>query len=240
MAQQEGFLDFLTTTPRGWQGVLVLQGLGIIGNLIAGAIGLVVGASAWLLGFAVASILVLLWGAYRVRRRPEPLVLVSEDQRPKKHRGLIVLVGTGRPGEDPFSQSAWIAIEHHMPSEQGDGLQVCWLVASAGETGSLPIALKLKERCEALNIKAYTPTVDDPFSVQDTYEVVQRIYAQELEKVNLSEQDVIADITGGTSPMFAGMALACSDRRPMQYMYGRKVASVPRLVEFAPRNRRRR
>ena len=85
-------------------------------------------------------------------------------------------------------------------------------------------------------------TVSDPFSVQETYELIQKIYAKELDEFNLSETEVIADFTGSTKPMSAGMILACGDRRPMQYMYGREagVASVPRLVEFSPQGRRRR
>jgi hypothetical protein len=59
-------------------------------------------------------------------------------------------------------------------------------------------------------------------------------------KASLSEREVIADFTGGVKPMSAGMILACGDRRPMQYMYGRKegIASIPRIIEFAQRGRR--
>jgi CRISPR/Cas system-associated protein Csm6 len=157
-----------------------------------------------------------------------------------KHRGLIVLVGTGRPGEDPMSQSAGIAIEYHMSAGQESGLEMCWLIATAGESGSLPIAQKLKEACQARNVKADIRTVSDPFSVQESYDLVQRIYDEEVPKASLSEREVIADFTGGVKPMSAGMILACGDRRPMQYMYGRKegIASIPRIIEFAQRGRR--
>lgn len=244
MIRRESFFKFLIAPPPGWTGIVVVLGVGVMGNLVAGLISLWSGDSAWQLGAWTLSILVFLvlaWVIYSTWRREEPKVLVSEDEQPAKYRGLIVLVGTGRPGEDPFSQSAWTAIEYHMMSRgQGAGLELCWLVASGGEKGSLPIAQKLKEKCEALSVRAHTAVVEDAFSVQACYEVVQRIYEENVPAAGLSEQEVIADITGGTSPMSAGMALACGDRRPMQYMYGRKkgVASVPRQMGFAAQVRR--
>lgn len=238
MADNEGFTTFLLRPPRGWAGFTVAFSFGVIGNLVAGLIGLVSGTSAWQLGLWIVSILVLLavaWRAYLARSIPSPLVLVAEEQRPPKYRGLIVLVGTGRPDEDPFAQAAWATIKYHLTDGQGVGLQHCWLIASEGVGGSLPIAMQYKERCAEINVRAYTPPIANAFVVQDTYDVVQQIYEKLVPAVGLSEQQVIADITGGTSPMSAGMALACGDRRPMQYMYGRKVASVPRLIKFAPR-----
>jgi hypothetical protein len=160
------------------------------------------------------------------------LVLVPEEDLPEKHRGLIVIVGTGRPGEDPFAQSAWKAIEYHLSDDAG--LAYCWLIATTGTTGSLPTAQVLRERCQEKGVVARVCPVNDPFGVQESYKVVLQIYTQYVPKVGLSEREVIADFTGGTKPMSVGMVLACGDRRSMQYMYGRKrgVASIPRLIEF--------
>jgi hypothetical protein len=72
------------------------------------------------------------------------------------------------------------------------------------------------------------------FDVQETYGVVQRIYLEEALAEGLSPDQVIADFTGGTKMMTAGMVLACGDQWPMQYMTGRKegVISTPMLVRF--------
>jgi len=232
MVRQKRFTDFLASPPRGWAGIISLLGFGIVGSLVAGLITLVAGTSAWQLILWAMSILAVIWAAFVVWRRTKPLVLVPEDQRPSKHRGLIVLVGTGRPGEDPMQQSAGIAITYHQPV-----LQTCWLIATAGEGGSLPVAQKLEEQSRAAGIQPHVLAVADPFSVQETYELVERIYREDVPKANLAEDQVIADFTGGVKPMSAGMILACGETRSMQYMYGRKegIASIPRLIEFQPR-----
>src|SRR6185436_7322988 len=110
-----------------------------------------------------------------------------------------------------------------------------------GAEGSLSVAEKLKQMCEARNVKAHVRSVEDTFGVQEAYDLVMRIYKEEVPEAGLGEQEVIADFTGAVKPMSAGMILACGERRPMQYMVGRKegVASIPRLIEFKPSNRRR-
>ena len=239
MTSQTDFLNNIVSPPRGWTGVFTLLGFGVIGNLIAGLLSIFADNSTWLLTALIASIVLLLWGIYLLRKQAAPLILVPEDQRPAKHRGLIVLVGTGRPGEDPMSQSAGIAIEYHMSAGQKDGLETCWLIATGGERGSIRVAQDLEATCKEKNITPHIRMVHDPFSVQETYNVVQKIYRQELTQVGFSEQEVISDFTGGVKPMSAGMILACGHQRPMQYMHGRKegIASVPMLVKFTPRGR---
>ncbi len=238
MKESRTFADFLRSPPGGRAGFVSWLGGGIVANLLAGITMLLwnslVGQAVWIL-----SLVILLWGTYLVWRREKPKVLVPEEQQPRRYRGLVVLVGKGRPGDDPMKQSARDAIHYHSGGA-GSGLEVCWLLASGGENGSLPVAQKLKQECEKLNIKAYTPTVGDAFSVQESYDLVRRIYKEEVPKAGLLEDEVIADFTGGVKPMSAGMILACGDKRPMQYVYGYKpgIASVPRRVEFTRRRRR--
>jgi hypothetical protein len=237
--KRTGFADFLNDPATGWTRVIVTQGIGLAINLIATLIAVASGDWRWL-SLWVLSMIALVLGLYMIRRQSEPLILVPENEQPMKQRGLIILVGTGRPGEDPMKQSAGIAITYHsaLPGE-GAGLKTCWLVASGGEGGALPVAQTLKKQCESRQVTAFIHETD-AFDVQATYEVVQKIYADEVPRAGLAEQEVIADITGGTKPMTVGMALACGDRRSMQYMYGRKegIASIPRLIRFAPRRRR--
>lgn len=168
-------------------------------------------------------------------------VLVPDDQQPAKYRGLIVIVGTGRPGENPMSQSAGQAVDYHLAVQPEQiGLEICWLICSGGEYGSLNVAQALQAICKERGLKAYLRPVGDAFSVQESYNLIQRIYTDEASDVGLSEAEIIADFTGGTKPMSAGMILACGERRPMQYMTGRKagIASTPQLVRFSPANSR--
>jgi hypothetical protein len=163
--------------------------------------------------------------------------------------GLIALVGRGRPGEKagPRAQSAAKAIEYHLA---GDTLKVCWLVASSGEGGSVALARAIRQAYEG-RCTIRVCQVGDAFSVQDTYDAVQRIYNEEIYRdefaaFELAPERVIADFTSGTAPMTAGMVLACGRYRPMEYTTGRparageaEIASVPLLVEFRPTRRKR-
>lgn len=165
-----------------------------------------------------------------------PRSLVPETQRPPRHPGLVVLVGPGRPGDDPLNQSAIHAIRYHHDTASIAGLRVCWLLASGGQHGSLAVAEALQVECARLGVIARIWAISDPFSVQSSYETVQRVFSHDVPRYDLVEEQVICDFTGGTKPMTAGMILACSGRRTMQYMTGGKagIASVPLLVSFAP------
>lgn len=127
--------------------------------------------------------------------------------------------------------------EHFRPSTpqtEPGGLEHCWLIASAGEKGSLPDAERLRRWYETADVHVYVRTVADALGVQETYDLVQHIYAVEVPQAGLTPDQVIADFTGGTKPMSAGLLLACGDRHPMQYLYGDRetIASVPRWIEF--------
>jgi uncharacterized membrane protein YuzA (DUF378 family) len=243
MVQRTTLAD-LITSPTGGVGVLALVSV----QLISAVAGTLISSSAlqrtiWLAVGVIGLILAWIITLLRQRKQQPPLVLVPEDQRPPKHRGLILLVGTGRPGEASMDQSALTAIKHHLAGASGSGLEYCWLIPSSGERGSVPVALKLEQQCKDLGVKQ-TKIVKpvDFLSVQDTYDCVQDIYARDVRAAGLQEQDVIADFTGGTKPMSAGMILACGERRTMQYVQGRKagtrenpvIASLPMLIEFVP------
>ena len=192
----------------------------------------------------LAGLSILLWGlALILRKKSEPVNLVPREAQPPRCKGLIALVGPGRPGADPMDQSAVKAIEYHLAD---DGpLQVCWLIASAGAKGGVPVAEQIEARY-ASRCKVIVRRIGDAFSVQDTYDAVQEIYNVELYDETLcspplTPEQVIADFTGGTRMMSAGMVLACGKDRPMQYMTGKQgmIASTPMLVQFKPKPRRR-
>lgn len=182
-------------------------------------------------GVAVA---VSLWVLYlALRHKAPPGVLVLREQQPPTYPGLIVLVGPGRPDEDPLEQSAKPAIEYHLAAQDpGLALRVCWLLAS--EPG-VPVAEALRQQYES-RCRVLVCPIHQAFDVQDTYDQVRRIYQEQAPAEGLAPEQVIADFTGGTKMMSAGMVLACGDRWPMQYVTGRKkkgdIRSVPILVRF--------
>jgi hypothetical protein len=207
-----------------------------------------------LLALGVAAAVALWVVALALRPGPEPLVLVPRDARPRRSPGLVVLVGKGRPGHklEFDKQAAAKAMDYHLGSDDGGdpALKVCWLVASSGEMGSVSIASEIRAAYES-RCKVVIREVGNAFSVQDTYDVVQRIYNEEIsrdefQEFELSPGSVLCDFTSGTAPMTAGMVLACGRYRPMQYTTGRppkggepEIVSVPQLVEFRPTRRKR-
>jgi hypothetical protein len=183
----------------------------------------------------LVAVAVVLWVLYlALNRRPEMVELVPEEERPARFPGLIVLVGT-RKDKDPDELSHTPAIVYHLEQEDagGEPLRACWLIASGGVGGSLSVARAVRARYSD-RCQMHVCEIADPFGVQDTYRTVRRIYEHEAGQDGLAPEQVIADFTGGTTPMSAGMVLACRDRWPMQYMFGRpdEIVSTPKRVRF--------
>lgn len=185
------------------------------------------------------AVVVGLWVLAIILGKPRPVELVPQELRPPRYPGLIVLVGKGRSDAKPDELSHLPAIEYHLARQEagGDPLRVCWLIATAGKDGSMLVAMDLKkhygERCKVIICE-----LKSAFDVQETYDLVRRIYQKEAvqPEIGLQPEQIIADCTGGTTLMSVGMALACRDRWPMQYMIGRtgEIAPTPVLVRFHP------
>lgn len=169
------------------------------------------------------------WAIYQISE-PQPILQrrAVPKQKPPRYPGLIVLVGTGRNDTKGQKPSHEVAIEYHMGAMAD---LVCWLITSKA---AIEVAHQVKERyaarCKVLEIEV----VDNEFGVQDTYDCVRRIYTKEARQHKLKPTQIIADITGGTKPMTAGMLLACQAQWPMQYMFGRpnEIVSEPVEIEF--------
>ena len=241
MERKKSFSDFLASPPGGPFGLVVLLVFSVFGSKVSD---LIPGDQWWQTAVTVVSILILLWIAYLAwRSRGLKMVLVPQNQRPEKHKGLIVLVSRGRP-EDlenriPTNLAEKGAINYHCGTD-ANALKVCWLIATSGEEGSQLFAQELENYCVERNIKPVLHVIGDGFDVQETHDVIEKIYKDEAQQNNLTEADIIADFTGGVRTMSAGMVLACRDRRSMEYMYGRKagVSSMPRLIKFVPKSSR--
>ncbi len=121
------------------------------------------------------------------------------------------------------------------PFVQGAPLRHCWLIGSY--KGSLPQAEIIKEHYARPGLTIEVRTVYDAFGVQETYDLVRRIYEVEVGQAGLRIQDVIGDFTGGVKPMSTGLLLACAQLgAPMQYILGKRgdEPSEPRLIDFVP------
>lgn len=175
--------------------------------------------------------------------------LATETQRPPKYRGLMLLVGAGRVGEDPLRQSAGAALAYHFGDAPDTGLERCWLIPSGIDAdnvsqpndpnrAAIDVARELARRCAERGVQAGIWPVAEPFSAQATYDLVRWLFSHEVPAAGFAEHEVICDFTGGTKLMSAGMILACGTSRPMQYMV-RKAGqeSAPLSVRFASEDR---
>lgn len=180
---------------------------------------------------------IILWLTYVQLGKEQPLMLVTEERRPLRYPGLITLVSRrrDRPGFDATPAHEY-AIRYHLDTNEdgGEPLRVCWLIASSGADGTIPEARRMRDlygdRCRVI-IKE----VKDPFDLHETFALVRTIHAEAAALEHpLQPSQIMADFTGGTTPMSAGVVLACNGVSPMQYIQGGtdKIASMPVLVKM--------
>jgi CRISPR-associated protein (Cas_Cas02710) len=142
--------------------------------------------------------------------------------------GLIVLMSP------KFQDSpAEVAIRHHLKT---NSLKYCWIICTRDSCeparqmvdrlkqqgaesvrfyyGSDPIE-DVEQHERSLTLLVPDDLIDDPNHIR---RLVEGIYA-DVERYGLSEADVIADYTGGTKGMTAGLLLACTKpERSLQYI----------------------
>ena len=149
----------------------------------------------------------------------------------RTYPGLIVLMSS-----KPIDSPAEAAIRHHLQAEGNNKLKYCWIVCtnktwefarqmvdrlkqSGAEGvrfyyGSDPVA-DVEAGAEALTLLIPDEKVDDPNHVRKLVEGIYGIAQQQ----GLDEADLIADYTGGTKGMTAGLLLACANpERSLQYI----------------------
>jgi len=189
----------------------------------------------------VALLLLLIYGTNLSRRVQRSLVwLPFVNETPieanvvpleQTYPGLIVAMS---PREDSPAERV---IRYHWNQGQAPHLKHCWLICTEK---SLPFAKRMMQRLtdegiteklevhfgsyaladddEAgapLNLLIPDALVDDPHYV---HQLVDAVY-ENAEAKGLSESEVIADYTGATKGMTAGILLAClSPDRPLQYI----------------------
>ena len=162
---------------------------------------------------------------------------------PKRHKGLIVLCSIGE------NISAEQAIRYHykgLSDEHPDAvLKQCWMLT--GGEASFNAAQKLISKLVSSYFsndifKVVRMSGDDADNPAKVYETVEGIF-QSLPE-GFDDSDVIADYTGGTKSMTAGLVLACAlPSRELQVLKPRKykddgtadrsVGSDPRSVDIS-------
>lgn len=150
--------------------------------------------------------------------------------------GLIAVMGrTPANDESPAER----AILHHWNGGQASHLLHCWIVCtqqsecSAQELEKKLIDRSLSQGCalhygenywmddpenlgEQLSLCVADDSINDPIYIQ---RLINCIYADARTRYGLEESEMIADFTGGTKSMSAGILLACATAaRRLQYI----------------------
>jgi len=153
----------------------------------------------------VAAAVILTGLAYilyrRDRRRGRAVrALVDESRLAPPHAGLVWLFGPGR------FEHLLFALEHHR---KGGGAAHCWLVMQKDTPSVKERFGKLSQRLveEGMSTQLHPVYVEQP-DVQAAYQAVRAVFEREAAEEGLVPEQVIADVTGGTKPMTAGMVLA--------------------------------
>ena len=208
MRRQAKFLDALL---RGAGPSLELLGAFALGLLVVGLLGDVIydllTAPADSLSIAwrpVIAALILTGLAYLLYRRDQRRgravrAVVDESRLAPPHPGLIWLFGPGR------FEHLLFALEHHR---QGGGATHCWLVMQNIE----PVREALNQLSQQLLEQGVTtqlhPIYIQQLDVQAAYQAVRAVFEREAAEEGIGAGEIIADVTGGTKPLTAGMVLA--------------------------------
>jgi hypothetical protein len=156
---------------------------------------------AWRPLVAAAVLTALAYLLYRRDRRHRRSMgaVVGESRMAVPHAGLIWLFGPGRFDHLLF------ALQHHR---KGEGAAHCWLVMQDVE----PVRKAYNRLSEHLLERGIMirlhPVYVRRLDVQAVYQAVRAIFEREASEEGLKSDQVIADVTGGTKPMTAGMVLA--------------------------------
>lgn len=168
---------------------------------------------------------------------------ISVGTNVARRRGLVALVSHGQqvPAEAAIAY-------HKRPSASASslpepGLQLCWLITGPGEgeQSSLQNAYYLRDKYSQDGIDFFILQVNDADDPKETFHLVQAVFNQCELQHGIPPQQMIADFTGGTKGMTAGMVLACTlPDWDLQHMKPKKYndagyaipssGSVPRLI----------
>ncbi len=151
---------------------------------------------------AAAALLTLAaYGLYRHDRSRKQTVRaeVDETRLAPPYAGLVWLLGPG-----PFDHLLF-ALEHHR--QKGGGVH-CWLVMQDTDRVQQAFSQLSQELLQRGWPTRLHPMYIEELEVRAAYQAVRAIFDREAGEEGLAPHQVIADITGGTKPLTAGMVLA--------------------------------
>lgn len=158
------------------------------------------GPALTLLALLLASLTTVVFANYYVHVRRRQLIeagprIFAEEKHPTPRKGLIWMV-TPAP-------TVRKAVEYHKAE-----LRHVWLITTPEMTEHTQ---ELGRYLEDHAINAHEKKLERAYDAKSCYDVVRHIFEVDALEVGLSQADLIADMTGGTKPMTAGMVLACND-----------------------------
>ena len=148
----------------------------------------------------------------------------------QRRKALIALVSLEHAGG---RQAVDEAVAYHRADESGrPSLHHCWLIAGPGVgdpvqkmLSSREKAERLRDELEAAGIKTRVLRIDSESEGDDPMTTMARVEEAffEAAAAGLGPEEVIADYTGGTKTMTAGMILACArPDRKLEFMKPRR------------------
>jgi len=179
-----------------------------------------------LLSFVLALVVILLWA-----RAQDTAPAAVVEGLPRKSRGLIIGLSTpaktaaaeitaaidnagGRPSIESLGElraklleSNWgplaAAVEYH-----GEELKQVWLLCTKEAAPHFENARRILQVVIGCSAPIKQCDLDNPSSITAVEKNVEKIYSAAGPDLNLSDADIVADLTGGTSAVTAGLARA--------------------------------
>jgi len=236
----EGFYSLIKRQPI--YGILIGTVLGgLLINIIADLLSQEYGGYGAIKLLAIAfviAILLVIGHSWNVNRKRKQLKNVSFEPLDESYKGLIVSISRINEAKEEIISKinsvkdinnlddlkelfelrgvgqTFRAIMHHR-----NELEVCWLLHTDGSMEAKDVVeWFIKKFCLKL-INTIPIRIEDPYNLKSIHKAVNEIYVKGLEEVNLHETEVIADITGGTTPMSSAIILSCASAdRDIEYV----------------------
>jgi len=176
--------------------------------------------------------------------------LTTEDLL-EKYKGLVVSISLIRePKQDIFNKinavkdvhdrdkmelvyktigigQTFRAIKHHLGE-----LRDCWLLCTGDVEESKELVEHFINKFSKNTVRIHPIEINDPYKVEETFKKINRIYSEEIKSYDLIENEVIADLTGGTAIMSCAMIFSClSPDRDMEYVLQKEDRKLIKINE---------